>query len=122
MIRCLLFLVELFFIGLRLGDSHLVIPSLLFFAPFLFCNYSVVWLSLMFFSLFSSSCTFWVCSMFFMHRVDFRIYIILTYQKKTKKNSLLVGTNDCCFPWKSIWKQKIPSRVAFFVSTTALEK
>ena len=29
--------------------------------------------------------------------------------------SLLVGSNDYCFPWKSIWKQKIPSRVAFFV-------
>ena len=48
-IRCLLLLVELFLIGLKFGDSHLVIPSLLFFAPFLFCNYSVVWLSLMFF-------------------------------------------------------------------------
>ena len=23
--------------------------------------------------------------------------------------SLLVGSNDYCFPWKSIWKQKIPS-------------
>ena len=23
--------------------------------------------------------------------------------------SLLVGSNYCCFPWKSIWKQKIPS-------------
>ena len=23
--------------------------------------------------------------------------------------SLLVGQNDFCFPWKSIWKQKIPS-------------
>ena len=22
---------------------------------------------------------------------------------------LLVGSNDCYFPWKSIWKQKIPS-------------
>ena len=85
MIRFLPLLGELFLIGLGLGDSRLVIPSLLFFAPFLFCNYSVVWLSLMFFSLFSSSCTFWVCSMFFMHRVDFRIYIILTYQKKKKK-------------------------------------
>ena len=29
--------------------------------------------------------------------------------------SLLVGSNDSCFPWKSIWKQKIPSKVAFFV-------
>ena len=34
----------------------------------------------------------------------------------------LVGFNDCCFPWKSIWKQKIPSRVAFFVWTVALGK
>ena len=23
--------------------------------------------------------------------------------------SLLVGSNDYCIPWKSIWKQKIPS-------------
>ena len=36
--------------------------------------------------------------------------------------SLLVGSNDFCFPWKSIWKQKIPSRVAFFVWTVALGK
>ena len=21
---------------------------------------------------------------------------------------LVVGSNDCCFPWESIWKQKIP--------------
>ena len=34
----------------------------------------------------------------------------------------LVGSNDCCFPWKNIWKQKIPSRVAFFVWTVALGK
>ena len=33
------------------------------------------------FSLFSISCIFQVCSMFFMHRVAFHIYIILTYQK-----------------------------------------
>ena len=36
--------------------------------------------------------------------------------------SLLVGSNDYCFPWKCIWKQKIPSRVAFFVWTAALGK
>ena len=36
--------------------------------------------------------------------------------------NLLVGPNDYCFPWKSIWNQKIPSRVAFFVWTVALEK
>ena len=36
--------------------------------------------------------------------------------------SLLVGSNDCCFPWKNIWKQKIPSRVVFFVWTAALGK
>ena len=48
-IRCLLLLVELFFIGLRRGDSRLVIPSLLFFAPFLFCNYFVVWFSIVIF-------------------------------------------------------------------------
>ena len=34
----------------------------------------------------------------------------------------LVGSNDCCFPCKNIWKQKIPSRVAFFVWTVALGK
>ena len=28
--------------------------------------------------------------------------------------SLLVGSNNCFFPWKSIWKRKIPSRVVFF--------
>ena len=42
---------------------------------------------------------FWVCSMFFMHRVDFRIYIILTYQKK-KKVSL--GT-DVCYPYMQVY-------------------
>uniref|UniRef100_A0A7N2LLU4 Reverse transcriptase zinc-binding domain-containing protein n=1 Tax=Quercus lobata TaxID=97700 RepID=A0A7N2LLU4_QUELO len=36
--------------------------------------------------------------------------------------SLLVGSIDCCWPWKSIWQQKIPARVAFFVWTAALEK
>ena len=36
--------------------------------------------------------------------------------------SLLVGSNDYCFPWKSIWKLKIPSRVAFFVWIVALGK
>ena len=36
--------------------------------------------------------------------------------------SILVGSNDYCFPWKSIWKQKIPSRVVFFVWTAALGK
>ena len=36
--------------------------------------------------------------------------------------SLLVGSNDYSFPWKSIWKQKIPFRVAFFVWTAALGK
>ena len=35
---------------------------------------------------------------------------------------LLAGSNDLCFPWKSIWKQKIPSQVAFFVWTTAWGK
>ena len=25
--------------------------------------------------------------------------------------SLLMGSNDYSFPWKSIWKQKIPSQV-----------
>ena len=36
--------------------------------------------------------------------------------------NLLVGSNDYFFPWKSIWKQKIPYRVAFFVWTVALGK
>ena len=35
---------------------------------------------------------------------------------------LLVGSNDYCLLWKSIWKQKIPSRVAFFVWIAALGK
>ena len=30
--------------------------------------------------------------------------------------SLLVGSNDYCIPWKSTWKQKIPSRVALFLN------
>ena len=32
---------------------------------------------------------------------------------------ILVGPTIYGFPWKSIWKQKIPSRVAFFVWTGA---
>ena len=36
--------------------------------------------------------------------------------------NLLVGSNDYCFPWKSIWKQKIPSRVVFLVWTATLGK
>ena len=51
-IRCLLLLVKLFLIGLGRGDSRLVIPSLLFFAPFFFCNFSIVWFSFMFLSVF----------------------------------------------------------------------
>ena len=35
---------------------------------------------------------------------------------------VLLHTNIQSFPWKSIWKQKIPSRVAFFVWTAALGK
>ena len=35
---------------------------------------------------------------------------------------ILVGNTFCGFPWKSIWKQKIPSKVAFFVWTAALGK
>ena len=35
---------------------------------------------------------------------------------------LLIGHSEQSFPWKSIWKQKIPSRVAFFVWTAALGK
>jgi len=36
--------------------------------------------------------------------------------------SLLAGSIDFCFPWKSIWQQKIPTQVAFFVWTAALGK
>ena len=35
---------------------------------------------------------------------------------------LLVGHSEQFFPWKSIWKQKIPSRVAFFEWTATLGK
>ena len=35
---------------------------------------------------------------------------------------LLVGHSEQFFPWKSIWKQKIPSRVTFFVWTAAFGK
>ena len=35
---------------------------------------------------------------------------------------ILVGTTFYGFSWKSIWKQKIPSRVAFVVWTAALGK
>ena len=35
---------------------------------------------------------------------------------------ILVGSIDYCLPWKSIWKQKIPSQVAFFLWTAALGK
>ena len=35
---------------------------------------------------------------------------------------LLVGHSKQFFPWKSIWKQKILSKVAFFVWTAALGK
>jgi hypothetical protein len=34
-----------------------------------------------------------------------------------------MGCNDgFCFPWKSVWWTKFPSRVAFFVWSTALGK
>ena len=36
--------------------------------------------------------------------------------------NLLVGSNDFCFLWKRIYKQKIPSWVAFFVWIVALGK
>ena len=52
MIRCLLLLVELFLIGRGRGDSRLVILSLLFFVPFLFCDFSIVWFSFLFLSVF----------------------------------------------------------------------
>ena len=61
-IRCLLLLVELFLIGLGLGDSRPVILSLLSLALFLFV---INLLFGFFFSLFSSPCILWVCSIFF---------------------------------------------------------
>ena len=36
--------------------------------------------------------------------------------------SLLAGSIDFCFPWKSIWQQKIHAQVAFFFQTSALRK
>ena len=61
---------------------------------------------------------------------------IKDYRKRIKKKNtnkqkgfkvsdyykILVGNTFFGFPWKSIWKQKIPSRVAFFVWTAALGK
>ena len=44
--------------------------------------------------MFSSSCMFWVCSMFFMHRVAICIYNILTYQKKKKTNATFCRALD----------------------------
>ena len=35
---------------------------------------------------------------------------------------ILLGNGDLSFPWKSIWKSRIPSRVAFFIWTAALVK
>ena len=37
-------------------------------------------------------------------------------------NRILAGPTIFGFPWRSIWKQKIPSRVAFFVWSTTLGK
>ena len=34
---------------------------------------------------------------------------------------VLLGNCEKSFPWKCIWKSKIPSKVAFFVWTAALE-
>ena len=88
MIRYLHLLAELFLIGLGLGDSRLVILYPLFLALFLFCNSFVVWFSFLFLFFFIfpvfffPSCISLVCFVLFMHRVAFRIYIILTYKKK----------------------------------------
>ena len=63
--------------GLMSSDSlPSFLCSLYFFVIFLLFGF------LFCFSLFSFSCIFSVCSMLFMHRVAFRIYNILTYQKK----------------------------------------
>ena len=35
---------------------------------------------------------------------------------------ILVGPTIYGFPWRNIWKQKIPSKVAFFVRTANLGK
>ena len=46
----------------------------------------------------------------------------MRWKSDREKGFIVVGSNDYCFPWKSIWKQKTPSRVAFFVWTVALGK
>ena len=81
---------ELYLTSLRLGDSRPVILSLLSLALFLFVINLLFGFPFFFvvFSLFSSPCILWVCSLFSQHRVAFRIYIILTYQKKKEL---------CCF-------------------------
>ena len=65
------------------------------------------WFSFLFFLCFPS-CFFWVCSMFFMHRVAFHLYNILTYQKKkepigTYQQYNFQGTCKCtCKPTRKI--------------------
>jgi hypothetical protein len=36
--------------------------------------------------------------------------------------SRLLQPSRSIFPWKSVWKSKVPSRVAFFTWTAALER
>ena len=96
MIRCLLLLVELFLIGLGHGDSRLVIPSLLFFAPFLFCNFSFVWFSFMFFSVFLF--LYFLGLLYVLHAQSSLSYIYHSYLSKKKKKFqlalILVSTSE----------------------------
>ena len=70
----------------RAWVSRLVILSLLFLALFSFVINLLLGSLLCLFSFFLLfCCNFWVCFVLFMHRVAFRIYIILTYQKKKKR-------------------------------------
>ena len=41
--------------------------------------------------------------MFFMHRVAFRMYIILTYQKKKKNVVVVLGTHMQNLPFLENW-------------------
>ena len=82
-IRCLLLLVELFLIGLGCGDSRLVIPSLHFFAPFLFCNFSIVWFSFLFFSVFLF--LYFLGLLYVLHAQSSLSYIYHSYLSKKKE-------------------------------------
>ena len=72
-----------------------------------------------------------------MHMIELfmnQIFVIVTSSDKSPcfgydllqqmmfEYQVLSQYSEQSFPWKSIWKQKIPSRVAFFVWTAALGK